>query len=114
MTLNCQTKSLSSIDYLPSLVPLDWEYFERAAEKDRGPIRGRYRLKEEDRERLIELLRRNDGAIMVLAELVRALFHEGEGEPGAQSMVTALNRNFGDTFLFSTRDKGKRIAIRLV
>lgn len=95
-------------------MPLDWEFFERAAEKDRGPIRGRYRLTEEDREKLMDLLRRNDGAIMILADLVRALFHEGEGEPGAQSMVTALNRNFGDTFRFSTRDKGKKIAIRLV
>lgn len=85
-----------------------------AAEKDPGPLRGRYQLTTENREKLMDLLRRNDGAIMIQAELVRALFHDGRGQPGVQSMVTALNRNFGDTFRFSTRDKGKKIAIRLV
>ncbi|MFQ5908893.1 MAG: hypothetical protein ACE5JE_08750 [Thermoplasmata archaeon] len=95
-------------------MPIEWEYFEMAAEKDRGPIRGRYRLTKEHREKLMDLLSRNDGAIMIQTELVRALFHDGRGQPGAQSMVTALNRNFGDTFRFSTRDKGKKIAIRLV
>ncbi|MEE9236397.1 MAG: hypothetical protein V3U52_01210 [Thermoplasmata archaeon] len=94
-------------------MPIDWERLEEKAKPDKGSIRGRYRLSDADKNRLIGVLKRYEGGIVWEPEDVLAIFYTGRGTPNPQSVVTALNRNFGDSFEFFTRDRGKSIAIRL-
>ncbi len=93
---------------------VDWSKLEKKVEADSGPIRGQYRLSQEDSERLTGLLKKHEGRILLETSDVLEIFYVGRGNPVAQSVATALNRNFGEKgFKFATRERGAKIAIEL-
>ncbi len=93
---------------------VDWSKLEKKVEADKGAIRGQYQLSEEDKENLTKLLEKHGGRIMLETPDVLEIFYIGRGNPVAQSVATALNRNFGEKgFRFATRERGQKIAIEL-
>ncbi len=94
------------------LMPVDWGEVEKAAEKDRGRIYGKYTLSNDDKEQLIKLLKKNDGSVVLSLEMVKQVFgYEGSAQGAA--IVSGLNRTFGDDFKAGTRAGGDKIVITL-
>lgn len=90
---------------------VDWGEVEKAAEKDRGRIYGRYTLSNEDKEQLIKLLKKNDRSVVLSLEMVKQIFGY-ESNAQAPAVISGLNRTF-DFIKAGTRASGSKIVIAL-